>query len=173
MANFTRTLSPRLQLIFDQLLPGRDVWDLCCDHGLVGLKAAASEDFCEVHFVDQAAHLVEALRRFQPFLPQAYFHPFSAQELTEPLCGNVVATGVGAELISKIVRSLLLDGRLQADRLILGPHKDEEKLQEWLCQDLVFSESYSLLQICAVRERGRLREIFVFQRRSEMRRPLN
>jgi tRNA (adenine22-N1)-methyltransferase len=164
MANFKSSLSPRLQHIFDRLVPGVDVWDLCCDHGYLGQKALHSGRFARIHFVDQAGHLIEALRHRLIAVSGVSFHGLPAQELSEALTGNVVAAGVGAELICKILGAQSTRGTLQARRLLLGPHKDAEKLQEWLCQDLVFSRDYRFLAKSGVEERGRLREIFIYER---------
>lgn len=168
MANFQRALSPRLQLLFDQLLPGLDVWDLCCDHGYLGLKAHAAGVFRRIHFVDSARHLIESLQKRFGRHEGLYFHSLPAEKLGEKLQGNVIAAGVGAELICRILHELTASGVLAAERLVLGPHKDAEKLQEWLGQDCVFSASYSLLAVREVFEKGRRREVFVFSRRNQV-----
>lgn len=58
----TFKISPRLDYLFQQLQPGTDVWDLACDHGLVGMKAVVSGQFPSVTFVDKSVEAVEVLK---------------------------------------------------------------------------------------------------------------
>jgi tRNA (adenine22-N1)-methyltransferase len=54
-------LTPRLQTIFNSLMLGKPVWDLCCDHGYLGLRCYLSKQFPEVHFVDQVEEIITSL----------------------------------------------------------------------------------------------------------------
>ncbi len=136
-------LSPRLQHIYALLLPGKPVWDFCCDHGHLGLNAVESGHFPEVYFVDQVDSIIERLRgRFEAYLPkskstaQAHFLASSGQDIETPLRGTVVIAGVGAYTILEILQGVKSKGNLQADRLILGPQRDEEKLRQWMSEIL-------------------------------------
>ncbi len=161
MANLKYTLSLRLQQIFDKMLPGFDVWDVCCDHGYLGQNAYFSGSFKEIHFVDQAEHLIESLRHRLQHRPGFFFHPIGAELLQQPVLGNLVIAGVGAELILKIIRELKASQHLQARRLVLGPHKDEAHLQAWLV-DIGLDQIYRFTEEVQVTERGRVRRIFVY-----------
>jgi tRNA (adenine22-N1)-methyltransferase len=163
MPNLKRTLSTRLSFVFSKLLPGEAVWDICCDHGYLGIKAHSSGLFSHVHFVDQVKHLIEPLRELFGETAGASFYALPAQDLPVTLRGNVVIAGVGAELICKIMRAQVEKQILQPARLILVPHKDEEKMQGWLGQDLVFSAQFRLIEKGQVEERGRLRDVFIYE----------
>lgn len=163
-------LSRRMQLIYDHLLPGKPVWDFCCDHGYMGLNAYESGLFSEVHFVDQVPHIIERLeQRFQneyfreDSASQAFFHPRPGEQLGQAIQGSVVIAGVGAHTILEIVRSLTENGVLSADRLILGPQRDEEKLFVWL-QNLPNFSYKSDGEIIAIDERGRNRKLLIFDK---------
>lgn len=54
-------LSPRLELILNHLNPGEPVWDVCCDHGILGRSAIRKNIFSEVHFVDQVVSIMQRL----------------------------------------------------------------------------------------------------------------
>jgi tRNA (adenine22-N1)-methyltransferase len=164
MGNFTKKLSNRLQLIYDQLQPGQEVWDLCCDHGYLGLKAHSSQNFSHIHFVDPAVHLIEVLKRICHGVEGISFYGVPAQEVQTTMRGNVVAAGVGAELICTIIFNLLATAKLEAERLILVPHKHPDKMKTWLLGNKEFTRKYSLQSIQSVEENGRLREVFIFQR---------
>lgn len=163
-------LSPRLQLIFDLLLPGEPVWDFCCDHGHLGLNAIECGRFSEVHFVDQVPSIIDKLRgrwearsKTHPSPVGAYFHALSGQKVELSPRGSVVIAGVGAYTILEILQGLQEQGRLQARRLILGPQRDEEKLRQLLKE--LLGESYlQCKQEIEVLEGERLRKILVFDR---------
>lgn len=164
MTNNLPPLSNRLQLVFEQLLPGEPVWDLCCDHGKVGRRALASGGFGRVHFVDSAAHLIEKLKR-KVRSPNASFYGIEAQAVSEPWSGTVIATGVGGNLLKEIISARR--GDLGAKRFVLGPHRDEEKLKQWLAEDAVFSRRYGLKCQFSVKERGRERRLYVYDELTE------
>ncbi|UXR64795.1 class I SAM-dependent methyltransferase [Bdellovibrio bacteriovorus] len=163
-------LSRRMQLIFDHLLPGKPVWDFCCDHGYLGLNAYESGLFSEVHFVDQVPHIVEQLEvRFQAeyfrddALTQAGFHSRPGEDLQQPVSGTVVIAGVGAHTILKIVQSLTENGLLSADRLILGPQRDEQMLSD-LLQKVLPNTFKTDCEMLSVEERGRNRKLLIFDK---------
>jgi tRNA (adenine22-N1)-methyltransferase len=163
------TGGPRLQLIFEQLLPGLPVWDFCCDHGYLGEAAVGSRLFPEVHFVDQVPSIIERLekRLLTKYILKNYKIKLSAAEnLQEPVFGNVIIAGVGGHTILEILQSLQQKNLLQMQRLILGPHRDEGRLLQWLqCHG-------KLLSICtsaeySVPEGPRLRKIIVVDRTAD------
>ncbi|MBX2988704.1 MAG: SAM-dependent methyltransferase [Bdellovibrionaceae bacterium] len=155
-------LSPRLQFLLDQAWPGEALWDLCCDHGLLGRRALQSGRFPEVHFVDQVPHIMARLRerltREAPGAP-AFLHAVPAGDLEPVLTGTVIIAGVGGEKILEILRRLHERRRLQARRLVLSPHKDEEFLAESLACD--FASQWRLSPPRHVHEGPRVRPVWV------------
>lgn len=164
-------LSPRLQLIYDQLIPGNPVWDFCCDHGYMGLNAYMSGHFPSVHFVDQVRHIIEQLeKRFQEdhfqeeHSTQAFFLPLAGEEILTPVEGNVVIAGVGAFTVEKILRAISARGLLRAKRLILCPQGGAEKLFLKLREIPEFDYEFSN-EDCKIDERGRVRKILILNRK--------
>lgn len=164
-------LSPRMQLIYDQLLPGKPVWDLCCDHGYMGLNAYESGDFPAVYFVDQVGPIVQQLKeRFKEkhldpkSTIQTFFLSESAENLQIHLEGNVVIAGVGSFTIIKILRVLFTKGFLKAERLILCPQDGPEKLLHGLF-DLSDFDYEICNEDCKVEERGRIRKLLILKRK--------
>jgi tRNA (adenine22-N1)-methyltransferase len=159
-------LSSRLQFIYENLLSHQVVWDLCCDHGLLGQAAARSGLFGEVNFVDQVPHIITKLEtklQKMPGIEKCKFRIADAENLQEPLFGNVVIAGVGAHQIFKILKGLQARNFLQAQRLILAPQREEEKLRHWLLeQDSEFKQKYVMYAEKSLKERSRNRLIFVF-----------
>ncbi len=161
-------LSPRIQLIFDQLLPGEPVWDFCCDHGYLGLAAYRSGKFSEVHFVDRVPHIMQSLQaRFHhkhykdEYTVKAYFHTLSGEQVQLPLRGTVVISGVGSHTILDILK----DKDLTANRrIVLVPQKDEEFLLESLQVNAALRQTHSLQKHLLVTEKKRERTLLVFDK---------
>jgi tRNA A22 N-methylase len=78
-----------------------------------------------------------------------------------PLEGNICILGVGAEKINFILQEWMKLELLQADRIILGPHKDTE----WFCEKVVpHLQRYHLVKTIDVREKNRIRTILVLDK---------
>ncbi|WP_374077803.1 tRNA (adenine(22)-N(1))-methyltransferase TrmK [Bdellovibrio bacteriovorus] len=163
-------LSPRMQLIYDLLLPGKPVWDFCCDHGYLGLNAYESGLFPEVYFVDKVEQIIARLKKrfdeeyYRAESPsQAYFFSQMGERVEQPLRGSIVIAGVGAFTIFKILQEMNKKGLLHAERLILCPQRDEEKLREFFLQNHNFG--YRLCnEHYEVEERGRTRKLLIFDK---------
>lgn len=163
-------ISPRLQFVFDNLLEGRDVWDFCCDHGFLGGAAYESRKFRSIYFVDQIAPIIDRVSKlFETYiyrednLSKAYFFAKAGQQIDIPVTGTICITGVGAFAVHDILAGLSQNKMLQATRLILGPHRDEEKLLCMISDNSSLSE-YQLTSKSEILENGRKRIFFIFDR---------
>lgn len=161
-------LSIRLQLVFDHLVPDQDVWDFCCDHGYLGGAAYKSRSFKDIYFVDPVPSIMDNLKnRFQTFVltadnkSQAHFLVQKGETVSQIVQGNVCIVGVGGLMICDILKSLAEKNLLQAKRLILGPHRDSEKLIEMVEKNDLFKK-YKLVKKKDVMENGRKRDFFIF-----------
>ncbi|MFS4459567.1 SAM-dependent methyltransferase [Bdellovibrio sp. HCB2-146] len=165
-------LSPRLQTVYDHLLPGKPVWDFCCDHGYLGLNAYESGIFPEVHFVDQVPSIITNLqtrfRRRAPYMDghpsTAFFHAVPAEEIREQLTGNVVMLGVGAHTI---IRVLQQQNFSNVDRLILGPQKMETLVVDVLKTAPALAFSHALQKNLEVLEKERVRTLLVIDKMTQ------
>lgn len=156
-------LSTRLKAIFEQLISEKPVWDFCCDHGFLG-NAAIEANFPEVHFVDKVPHILQQLKMKNQKIQnkvQVHYHISAGEMIRESVEGNVIIAGVGPAVISRILDGLIDSNNLQATRLILGPQRDPEKLEEWI---LSKSWPYALSSVLTVKERGRERKLFIVKR---------
>ncbi len=162
--------SERLKIVFNHLNPRQNVWDFCCDHGYLGAEAYKSQNFGDIYFVDQVDTIIEHLKnRFHKYsysetnVSKATFICQSGESIDYEVTGTVCITGVGGTTIFQILSGLSVKGRLQADRLILGPHRDNEKLLKLLSEhdDL---KNYVLLKKITITENDRQRELFIFDR---------
>lgn len=163
-------ISPRLQVVYDNLLEGYDVWDVCCDHGFLGGAAYESQRFANIYFVDQVASIISKVKAtfetyvFKPERPsQAFFLAESGANLKQNVSGNLCITGVGAHVINNILCGLAKNERLNAHRIILGPHRDEKKLEKMLAANELFGH-YRLSSKKEMQENGRSRIFFILDR---------
>jgi tRNA (adenine22-N1)-methyltransferase len=148
-------LVPRLKTIYDSLLANEDIWDVCCDHGQIGLKALEANLFGKVHFVDQVPHIIDTLPKDSG---KAHYYAQPAEELSENIQGTAVIAGVGAYTILSIVQAWEAKGILGARRLILAPQRDPDLIA------LQARPGYKLSRIELIEERGRDRFILIYDR---------
>lgn len=155
-------LSKRLQVMVDQLVAPYEVWDLCCDHGLLGQMAYAMGSFQKIVFVDRVTHIMNWLE--QDFLSRfglkrkpakVRFLTADATEINFPEGGaNILIGGVGAFLMNRILERIPQRPRL---RLILAPNKNPD-----LVKDKALSLGYRLSHEILVIEDKRERWVMVF-----------
>ena len=157
--------SSRLRTLYESCVPGQPLVDLCCDHGYLGIHAFASKQFPEIVFVDQAKHGMELLRqKFEQHADLAA-HPTKIQlitsdagELNITLKGTVVIAGVGGVNMMHILSRLEHRGLLQAETLVLAPHRHRE------LYDVEFLFKFKRISVKEVIEKSIVRPIFVFKR---------
>ncbi len=162
-------LSQRLSTALENALPGKEFWDICCDHGILGIHALRSQNFLEVNFVDQVPEIMRRLEeKIRKYIKKSdfpvgklNFYTCPAEVLQAPLKGNICILGVGAEKINFILQEWARLNLLHADRLILGPHKDTE----WFCEKVIpHFQRYHLVKKIDLLEKNRTRTILVLDK---------
>lgn len=117
-----RSLGTRLKHIFDWSLsagPYTDIWDLCCDHGRLGLHLhqASALAGCNIHLIDRVPSVIDTLdtRYGQLLGSHLSFTCMDASELVLPNSGNhlVIVAGVGGQTVATILQNITqrLQGR--------------------------------------------------------------
>jgi len=163
-------LSERLTIVYENLLPKKDVWDICCDHGYLGTAAYKSASFSHIYFVDRVPTIMEQLEiQFQKSdfktesVSKATFICAAGQDIGTSVTGTICITGVGGFSAFKILNGLAKNNFLNADRLILGPHRDEMKLLE-LIKDSSQLNQYHLKSEFKIVENDYKRSLFILDR---------
>ncbi len=165
-------LSKRMNLFLDYSIDSLPFWDLCCDHGLVGLGSLVfRKNSSHVYFVDQVPHIMTLL---QKKINQLYIKPETphtlycvpAEELDVDVEGVVLIAGVGGMTIKTIISTLLKKDRLKAKRLILSPHTDIKVLEEYCAQEL-FKQCYDLKIIESVIVGKKEKPLYIFESHGE------
>ena len=135
MEHLNRRSSQRISAIVDMLEEGLPTYDLCCDHGLIGLNAYAKKKAPQVVFCDALPHVMEALQhqvRRHDQNPNLRFLTARAEtlQLNGERC-NLVIAGVGGHLIVRMLK-MLYAGGAKPHRLVLGPNRHAEVVEEYL-----------------------------------------
>lgn len=154
--------STRMKAICHVLMPGRPIWDLCCDHGMIGLLAYSQGGFPALHLLDRAKSVMENLRQnllsFPPRNPeQVYTYCQDAMSVHVPSTqSNIILAGIGSKAIVRILQNLL--PRLRGDhRFVLSTQSQLSFLESFILErnELSLKRSFDLI------ERGRNRRIYV------------
>lgn len=160
-------LSTRMKSFLEHALKGQPLWDVCCDHGYVGIKALESSEFLEVHFVDQVPHIMQ---RLEMLLKQSwkiksehkyFLYLLPAEAIEGEVHGTLLIAGVGGLTIKTIVSTLIANQKLKAHRLLLSPHTDEKVLIQYL-DDEIFKNLYTLTDKILMPEGKRFRPLYIF-----------
>ena len=149
-------ITARISRLCSFVVKDRSTWDLCCDHGLIGLSAWTRHRLPELHFVDRAPGVVaelEAELRDRIDLTSIFFHPVDATELMLPVkpC-NVIIAGVGFRAMKRIIEAIY-PARLP-HRVIISVHAEAQKVEQTMK-----GLGFRLHEISQIEERGRIRSI--------------
>lgn len=131
-------LSPRLSCI-DSLItaPYDDIWDTCCDHGLLGFALLQRQAGSRVHFVDQVSEIMTSLSdKLRRFAPQANWqvHCMDTARLQLADSGRqlVIIAGVGGDKCMELMSALSAAHPRQDVEFILCPVHHNYALRQHL-----------------------------------------
>ncbi len=157
--------SPRMIMFSELALPNVPFWDVCCDHGYIGINALLSEKFTEIHFVDHVPHIMVKLENLLKFaeaqkLSKVKLHVCEGEKISQNVFGNIIIAGVSGRTIVKILKSLKEHSRLKAKRLLLSPHLDHLFMENFLANSFAEDE-IKIIDIVKVNENDRIRPIYI------------
>ncbi|RYF50344.1 MAG: methyltransferase domain-containing protein [Cytophagaceae bacterium] len=130
-------LTKRMNAIVGYVRPDSTVFDICCDHGLMGLLALAQRNDSEVVFVDQSeralAAVRESLKDLDPSLAaRAKVLCTAAETIVVPESpSDFIIAGVGTHTVISIIDHLFSKD-LSTHRLILAPQQKSQPLRRYL-----------------------------------------
>jgi len=135
----TIKLSKRLSFILKFIPTSADVfYDLCCDHGQLGLSVGTSYNYQEINLVDQVPSIIDKIskEKLPSDIPSRVQVNYICQDarnlkLNENNKNVISITGIGGELSIKMIENLI--GHLkETDTLVLSVHNNIHKLREYL-----------------------------------------
>lgn len=133
------------------------VWDLCCDHGQIGIKAYQSNPNFNIHFVDQISSITANLAStVAAYIPRASFSIQTKNVLDLKFENNdtLIICGVGGILISKLLQNIAGQNLNQIE-LIICAHQDVHFLRKSVpdcfylrCEKLIFERNKGYEILC-------------------------
>ena len=151
-----------------------DIWDCCCDHGLLGMTLLKRKAADKLHFVDIAQPLItklatqltvhfshtESSERWQvycldvaklPLFPKEHGKVTPGQGESPPL---IIIAGVGGDLLITLVEKIIAANPKQTLEFILCPVHHNYKVRQGL-----IAQNFSLINEMLVTENQRFYEI--------------
>ena len=163
-------LTIRMRSFIDHAIPHAPFWDVCCDHGYVGIKALVSSQFTVVHFVDQVPHIMKRLQtliyqnRELRSEHQYQLHVCSGEEINSNVEGTLLVAGVGGLTMKNILNALIDKDHLQCDRILLSPLTDEKVIVEFIMSEF-FQGLYSVDDKKLLPEGKRERPLYILNKK--------
>lgn len=162
MTSFSRegeSLSLRLSSLRKHYSHEKHVWDIGCDHGLLGLSFVQEEAVTEINLVDPSELVVNELKKklLDSYITNSNnikIHHKKGQELNISSNENCIfIAGMGGKEMGQIIRHLT--GQLdKTSRFIISPHKSILELRE-LLRELPLS----LLNEEVIQDEGRFYQV--------------
>lgn len=156
----------RLDFLKSLLIKNQPLWDIGCDHGLLGIQALNEESVSEVHFVDPSTHAIEKLKEnlekylLDKFLTKFTIHNLVAQKLNGYcFTGNWVMAGFGWREMESILTELFLKEDLiksNISQFVISPHSEISVAHEFLKINFANIKQYT------INEKNRERIVFTF-----------
>lgn len=132
-------LSPRLRAIFNLIDSKFDeIWDTCCDHGLLGLALLESKKASKIHFVDSIPKIMEKLESRIDSLELEFSHSYELHTLkaekikiTSPN-SLISICGVGGDLAIGILSEILKNNDLSKGEVLISAQYHIFELRKFL-----------------------------------------
>ena len=152
-------LRPRFKTILENLKefnPSTTLWDIGCDHGLIGYHALNRHLIQKAYFVEKSNTVHAKVNSLSLEKDSFEIHRCDARFTDLSLSGNVLIAGMGGLMIEKILKKQL-DNIQGPCRLILNPYGNEDVVEEFL-----FHSYFKQHSVHKVKDRSALRRIYVF-----------
>lgn len=135
-----------------------EVWDLCCDHGMIGLHFANVNSPKIVHFIDQVKSITDKLKKNLPTSKTRFnvaCMPCENIQINESSKNLIILAGVGSETITKALNNLKTQN-LGNTQILVSTHKHPHKLRRYLRD-----KKFSLIKEKLIFEGGHFYEILL------------
>lgn len=142
--------------ILDLVDPKKELWDFCCDHGSIGLEAAARGLAKTIHFIDKVPSIIDSLNEKLKAsdIPGVQFNSYceDATKIQRNFSNStIILAGIGEKTALNILERWTMDS---SSSLILSIHSDNYELRKRL-RDM----SFGILREEIVQEKGKYYEL--------------
>lgn len=155
------SLSGRLSKLSSYYSNQHSIWDIGCDHGLLGLSFHKMESVKSIHLVDPSDRVIEALKLKlkDSDIPHVTIHHEPGQNIKldrESKC--IFIAGMGGKEIAEILKHFESQMGVD-DQVVISPHRSVLLLRDYL-----FQSSFRLVTEEAFFEDGQFYPILVLSK---------
>ncbi len=155
-------LSQRLQALSSLIGVGEIVWDIGCDHGLLGLSFLNDPAIKVINLVDPSEEVIKSLKKqvidsYITIPPNLIIHQLKGQQVKLERHKNCIfIAGMGGKEIKEILEAISpqLD---TSDRIVISPHRKILELRQYLStsslkliQESLIYENHQYYQVLAL-----------------------
>lgn len=129
--------SKRIESILKLVPSSNDVlWDLCCDHGNIGLSASKHHQQMNIKFVDQVQSIIDKLNNrlveIKDNRLSTICESATLVNYNNDLKNTFLIAGVGGDLTIKILKQILSTNNTVKNTFIISPHNNISNVREYL-----------------------------------------
>lgn len=134
-------------------------YDLCCDHGKLGMSLGGYKNIDEIYLVDIVPSIINSLKNKATYIPNGKFN-IKLEDCTKIKFNTkkekiITIAGVGGHLTIGILENALPQVT-NNDTIILSPHNNLQKVRTYLSQT-----NLGLVEELLIRDNKKFYEIFV------------
>ena len=165
------SLSIRLQSLADYYHGQEEVWDIGCDHGLLGLSFQNIETVKEIYLVDPSELVIKdlQLKLIDSHIPVRdillklhVLHQTGQSLKLSPFSKCIFIAGMGGKEIGEIL-SHLISQISEKDRIVISPHRKILELRQHLS-----SMPLGLKEEAVIEENDQFYQIMVLEKCSDL-----
>lgn len=141
------------------LVPNEDlnIYDLFCDHGLIGRGLLDLKRAKTITFVDIKKHLIEKLRQELKETPNVFMKTIDARLINFIDHSFVIMAGVGGMLIIDCLKAYQKQGNFSSLTFFISANMHSSEVRFYLKE-----KGFQVSQSGVITERGRAYEYFIF-----------
>ena len=144
------------------------IWDIGCDHGILGLSFLQNESVTRIHLVDPSVDVIRSLNKklIDSYITKKHLIRILHAKGQDLILGQepklVFIAGMGGKEIQEIIKCLLPQLNI-ADRLVISPHRNILELRKYL-----HSSPLKLADEMSVFEDGQFYQVLCLQTSPEL-----
>lgn len=161
-------MSIRLKTLAGYYHHSHSVWDIGCDHGLLGLSFAKDSEVKEIHLVDPSPDVIRVLHNklidsYITIPDSIKIHKQRGQEVTlNSSSKTIFIAGMGGKEIAEIIQHLIPQ-MTEHDRLVISPHRTILELRATL-----HKSELGLVSEISLKEDGQFYQILCLEKNSNL-----
>lgn len=161
-------MSIRLKTLAGFYQHSHSIWDIGCDHGILGLSFVDRDSVKSIHLVDPSIDVINVLKKklIDSYITKSHLikvlHQKGQEIILNPESKTIFVAGMGGKEIEQIVQNLIPQMR-RDDLLVLSPHRNILELR----RSLHHSE-LGLMKEISLKEDGQFYQIICLSKSEDL-----